>query len=209
MQVLPTFITTFDFLDYRMDKGPIGGEKFDSDDLSFSDLSQTISTINITNSYDQSQLGGMIHPSFSHNNVTHFAPAPASIPSAMASGIPDLAAPARAVVDPNHFPTQLYKMLTEIENSQGAAADAESTGESFVKIVSWQPHGKCFLIHNEDKFSNKVLPKYFCRLKFTSFQRQLHFHGFKRLCKQGKCSTCTADDDPGIVRLLTDECFLP
>ena len=87
-------------------------------------------------------------------------------------------------VDPNHFPTQLYKMLDEIDNSQGAAAETVA-GRTFVSIVSWQPHGKCFLIHDEDLFSKYVLPKYFCRLKFTSFQRQLHFHGFKRLCKQG------------------------
>jgi len=89
-------------------------------------------------------------------------------------------------VDPNHFPSQLYKMLEEIDSKTGAAGEVEqATGQIFSRIVSWQPHGKCFLIHNEDKFSNVVLPKYFCRLKYTSFQRQLHFHGFSRLCKQG------------------------
>lgn len=91
---------------------------------------------------------------------------------------------AAKAVDPNHFPTHLYKMLEEIDNGEGAAAETVE-GKTFASIVSWQPHGKCFLIHDEDKFSKYVLPKYFCRLKFTSFQRQLHFHGFKRLCKQG------------------------
>jgi HSF-type DNA-binding len=96
---------------------------------------------------------------------------------------------AAKVVDPNHFPTHLYKMLEEIDNRAGVAADLVE-GKTFVSIVSWQPHGKCFLIHDEDMFSKYVLPKYFCRLKFTSFQRQLHFHGFKRLCKQGESSHC-------------------
>ena len=95
-----------------------------------------------------------------------------------------LTIPARKVVQPNHFPTALYKMLTEIHSNEGAATSA-TTGEEFVSIVSWQPHGKCFLIHDEEKFSNTVLPKYFCRLKYTSFQRQLHFYRFKRLSKQG------------------------
>ena len=88
-------------------------------------------------------------------------------------------------VDPNHFPTALHRMLNEIDNNEGAAASAAASGDEFSSIVSWQPHGKCFLIHNEKKFCDSVLPKYFCRLKYTSLQRQLHFHGFKRLCKQG------------------------
>lgn len=90
-------------------------------------------------------------------------------------------------VDPNHFPTHLYRMLEQIDNSEGHASQIVD-GRTFVSICSWQPHGKCFLIHDEDLFSKYVLPKYFCRLKFTSFQRQLHFHGFKRLCKQGMYS---------------------
>jgi hypothetical protein len=90
-------------------------------------------------------------------------------------------------VDPSHFPSQLYKMLEEIDSNSGAAAE-QIEGKAFSSLVSWQPHGKCLLIHDEDMFSKHVLTRYFCRLKFTSFQRQLHFHGFKRLCKQGKPS---------------------
>jgi len=93
-------------------------------------------------------------------------------------------------VDSNHFPSVLYKMLDEIEKGQGAAAPTVA-GEDFASIVSWQPHGKCMHIHDEKNFCDVILPKYFCRLKYTSFQRQLHFHGFRRVCKQGAvCCLC-------------------
>jgi HSF-type DNA-binding len=96
-------------------------------------------------------------------------------------------------VDPSQFPTQLYKMLEEIDSNSGAAAE-QIEGKAFSSLVSWQPHGKCILIHDENMFSQHVLTKYFCRLKFTSFQRQLHFHGFKRLSKQGKPSRNLMDE---------------
>lgn len=48
-------------------------------------------------------------------------------------------------------------------------------------IVSWQPHGKAFRVHNQKEFSSKVLPNYFEKTKFRSFQRQLHIYGFLRI----------------------------
>lgn len=122
----------------------------------------------------------MIHPS-TLSNASQLMSTGASPTASPGSTV---ASSVGKTVDPNHFPTHLYKMLEEIDNAQGAAA-ATVEGKTFAQIVSWQPHGKCLLIHDEDMFSKYVLPKYFCRLKFTSFQRQLHFHGFKRLCKQG------------------------
>ncbi|CAB9511390.1 transcription factor [Seminavis robusta] len=53
------------------------------------------------------------------------------------------------------------------------------------KSIAWQPHGRCFFIHNQEEFSKSILPKWFPRLKYPSFQRQLHKHGFRRLHSQG------------------------
>lgn len=51
-------------------------------------------------------------------------------------------------------------------------------------IVSWQPHGGCFLVHKPKEFK-KILPKYFGLTKVSSFQRQLNLYGFKCLVRNG------------------------
>jgi hypothetical protein len=66
---------------------------------------------------------------------------------------------------------------------------AERNG--FASIVSWQPHGKAFLIHKPDAFASSVLPKYFEGSKFRSFQRQLHIYGFQRI-KNKNSPDCNA-----------------
>lgn len=66
---------------------------------------------------------------------------------------------------------------------------AERNG--FASIVSWQPHGKAFLIHKPDDFASDVLPKYFEGSKFRSFQRQLHIYGFQRI-KNKNSPDCNA-----------------
>jgi hypothetical protein len=48
-------------------------------------------------------------------------------------------------------------------------------------IVSWQPHGRAFCIHDRDEFIGTILPKYFGTAKIESFQRQLNLYDFKRL----------------------------
>lgn len=67
------------------------------------------------------------------------------------------------------FPQLLYQMLT--------AVDADGLSH----IVSWQPHGRCFVVHKPKDFVEKVMPKYFRQSKMTSFQRQLNLYGFNRL----------------------------
>jgi hypothetical protein len=48
-------------------------------------------------------------------------------------------------------------------------------------VVSWQPHGRCFVVHKPKEFVNHVMPKYFKQTKMASFQRQLNLYGFNRL----------------------------
>ncbi len=67
------------------------------------------------------------------------------------------------------FPLKLHDMLD--------SAMAEGYGD----IVSWQPHGRCFVVYKAKEFQDIVLPKYFKLNKISSFQRQLNLYGFQRL----------------------------
>jgi hypothetical protein len=64
------------------------------------------------------------------------------------------------------FPEKLHLMLSTLGRED---------------IVTWQPHGRCFVVHNAKAFVNQVMPKYFRQTKLTSFQRQLNLYGFCRL----------------------------
>ncbi|CAB9514980.1 stress transcription factor A [Seminavis robusta] len=80
-----------------------------------------------------------------------------------------------AASDPTRFPFKLHRMLSEIE-----------TGSLGMEgIVSWQPHGRCFMIRDKKAFTDTVMPKYFYQLKYVSFQRQLNLYGFKKIYGQG------------------------
>jgi hypothetical protein len=51
-------------------------------------------------------------------------------------------------------------------------------------IVSWQPHGRAFRVHQPKAFAITVMPRYFQQQKkYKSFQRQLHIYGFHRIRK--------------------------
>lgn len=72
------------------------------------------------------------------------------------------------------FPQKLYEMLDYIEStSEPELAD----------IISWQPHGRCFLVRKPKEFTNVILPRFFQQKKYASFQRQLNLYGFNRLTK--------------------------
>jgi len=60
------------------------------------------------------------------------------------------------------------------------AAIEMMAAEGFGHICSWQPHGRAFLVHDMKEF-DKVLPRYFGKMKMSSFQRQLNLYGFSRL----------------------------
>jgi hypothetical protein len=50
-------------------------------------------------------------------------------------------------------------------------------------IVSWQPHGTAFRVHQPDVFARTVMRRYFKQTQYKSFQRQLHIYGFRRIGK--------------------------
>ena len=67
------------------------------------------------------------------------------------------------------FPFKLHNMLENIQQ------------DGLAHIVSWQPHGRCFLVRDQTAFVSEVMPRYFNMSKFPSFQRQLNLYGFRRL----------------------------
>lgn len=71
------------------------------------------------------------------------------------------------------FPSVLHGMLER--------ADLEG----FTDIVSWQPHGRAFTVHNPGRFVKEIMPLFFRQTRFASFQRQLSLYGFLRLTRKG------------------------
>jgi hypothetical protein len=69
------------------------------------------------------------------------------------------------------FPWKLHEML----------AVAKQEGKE--SIVSWQPHGRAFRVHNRELFSTMIMPRFFKQTKYKSFQRQLHLWDFKRIAQ--------------------------
>eukprot|EP00934_Nitzschia_sp_Nitz4_P001601 Nitzschia sp. Nitz4//scaffold9_size221794//158959//159921//NITZ4_001368-RA/size221794-processed-gene-0.339-mRNA-1//-1//CDS//3329561067//1601//frame0 len=68
------------------------------------------------------------------------------------------------------FPIKLHEMLDAVIR------------EGKEDIVSWQPHGRCFLVHKPKEFV-ELLPIHFKLSKIASFQRQLNLYGFQRLTR--------------------------
>jgi len=67
------------------------------------------------------------------------------------------------------FPLKLHDMLEKAMH------------DGYGHVVSWQPHGRCFVVHKPQEFQEIVLPMYFKLTKLSSFQRQLNLYGFHRL----------------------------
>lgn len=69
------------------------------------------------------------------------------------------------------FPNKLHAVLDQVEI------------DGLSHVISWQPHGRCFVIHQPQEFVEYVMPRYFRQSKLTSFQRQLNLYGFSRLTR--------------------------
>jgi hypothetical protein len=51
-------------------------------------------------------------------------------------------------------------------------------------IVSWQPHGRCFVVHKPKEFV-ELLPQYFKLSKLASFQRQVSYFSYHVYIERG------------------------
>jgi hypothetical protein len=66
------------------------------------------------------------------------------------------------------FPWKLHEMLKDAKKDEG-----------FQSIISWLPdHENAFWVHNSAAFVDLVMPKYFKKAKYKSFQRQVNIWGF-------------------------------
>jgi len=73
------------------------------------------------------------------------------------------------------FPVKLFQMLQHI--------DLHEPELSY--IISWQPHGRCFITHDPLKMDELLLPRFFKQKQYASFRRQLNLWGFRRLSQKG------------------------
>jgi len=67
------------------------------------------------------------------------------------------------------FPWKLHRILD----------DADIKG--FSDIISWVPSENGFKVHKTKQFDEDIMPKYFDKTKYKSFQRQLNMWGFDRV----------------------------
>ena len=58
----------------------------------------------------------------------------------------------------------------------------EATIAHLHEVISWQPHGRAFIVHRPDQIS-QLLDLYFDGSKYSSFQRNLNIYGFRRITK--------------------------
>jgi hypothetical protein len=67
------------------------------------------------------------------------------------------------------FPWKLHDMLDNMDK------------EGKHSVVTWQPHGRAFMVHKPKEFVDQIMHHYFNQTKYASFQRQLNLYGFSRL----------------------------
>jgi hypothetical protein len=70
---------------------------------------------------------------------------------------------------------KLHRMLKDVQDTPDAS------------IVSFLPHGRAFIVHDVERFVNKILPKYVNHGVWHSFTRQLSLYGFRRVKKGPDC----------------------
>jgi len=92
------------------------------------------------------------------------------------------------------FPRKLHDLLSRGEE------------EGFSDIISWQPHGQSFKVHNPKKFAQVLMKRFFKQNKLTSFQRQLNLYDFSRigsgLDRGGYYHDCFVRGSPHLCRYI-------
>lgn len=82
------------------------------------------------------------------------------------------------------FPVKLHRLLERVEQDYDYNEQGEQTERGIHRsVISWQPHGRCFIIHKPYEFVTKLLPRYMNLNKLASFQRQLNLYGFTRITR--------------------------
>ena len=72
------------------------------------------------------------------------------------------------------FPVKLFLLLEHVDLYEPELSN----------IISWQPHGRCFMTHDNKRMEEQnVLSRFFRQHNYSSFRRQLNLWGFKRIKK--------------------------
>ena len=69
---------------------------------------------------------------------------------------------------PQLFPTKLFKILENNDNND---------------IIRWNKDGQSFVIIDEHKLEEEILPKFFISTRLDTFLRQLNNYGFHKILK--------------------------
>jgi HSF-type DNA-binding len=70
------------------------------------------------------------------------------------------------------FPMVLHSLLEQ------------AVGQEYDSIISWQSHGRAFIVHDQEHFVSDIMPHFFRQSQFPSFLRQLALYGFQRISKR-------------------------
>lgn len=70
------------------------------------------------------------------------------------------------------FPERLFDLLEEGDTRKPVLSS----------VISWQPNGTSFTVHDRDAFEKVIQSTYFNQTKFASFRRQLNLWGYERVC---------------------------
>lgn len=76
------------------------------------------------------------------------------------------------------FLFQLTQMLSDPSNHQ---------------LIEWS--GRRVIVHDPIKLEKEILQKYFRHSKYSSFQRQMNYFGFRKNAGKGRMSPCTYEND--------------
>jgi len=82
---------------------------------------------------------------------------------------PRIALTAPSSMDANHFPSRLHEMLCTVDQSD----------DQLNQVVSWQPHGRCFLIKQKHEFIDKIIPRYVCSRFFERDMQVMQWRAFR------------------------------
>jgi hypothetical protein len=72
------------------------------------------------------------------------------------------------------FPYKLYRLLEALRTSSDFGDEAAGA------CITWLPHGRAFIIHDDDVFVSKYAATHFKQTQIRSFIRQVLLWGFKR-----------------------------
>jgi hypothetical protein len=79
------------------------------------------------------------------------------------------------------FPCLLHRCLSDIEE----LAKRDTDMLRLKSVIGWQQNGESFKVFDKKKFEQMIMPVWFPRIKYSSFQRQLRMYGFAKVSVDG------------------------